>query len=503
VKARLALPLAALLFVIVATANAGGYRYGVSDQAFYVPAIDWSVNPALFPRDRTLLEPQMRLWVGDEILGAAARAMGGQLPMLFFWLYVATLLALFGAAVMFGRSLGGSWWAVAAFVVLLTLRHRIAKTGANTLEGYMHPRMLAFAVGLAALACIVRQRVPAAIALVAVAAVIHPTTAMWFGAAVAVAAIAITRRWTLSAIGAGAVVIVGIWAVTAGPVAGRLAVMDEAWLTAVAEKDYLFVTDWPAYAWIANLAYPVVIVVLYLRRRSLGVIEPGEGALLAGLLALVAIFLVSVPLTAARVALAVELQVNRIFWVLDAVVAFYMAWWLTSGALARPAAYWTPHGDNEVTTRRVAVMALLAALAIGRGYFVLVVDSARPLVQLSLPANTWTETMAWLRDQPASWHVLADPGHGWKYGVSVRVAATKDVLLESGKDSAMSMYDRASALRVVERSAALVAFDDLTPERVHALDVRYDLDVFVGRADRRFDLPVLYQNRDFVVYDLR
>ena len=148
-------------------------------------------------------------------------------------------------------------------------------------------------------------------------------------------------------------------------------------------------------------------------------------------------------------------------------------------------------------------MALLAALAIGRGYYVLVVDTARPLVQFSLPANTWTETMAWLRDQPASWHVLADPAHGWKYGVSVRVAAAKDVLLESGKDSAMSMYDRASALRVVERSAALVGFDDLTSERLRALDVRYDLDVFVGRADRPFDLPVLYRNSDFVVYDLR
>ena len=50
--------------------------------------------------------------------------------------------------------------------------------------------------------------------------------------------------------------------------------------------------------------------------------------------------------------------------------------------------------------------------------------------------------MNWLRAQPVNWHVLADPGHAWKYGSSVRVAARRDTLLESGKDSSMAMYDR-------------------------------------------------------------
>jgi hypothetical protein len=30
----------------------------------------------------------------------------------------------------------------------LTLRHAIAETGTNTLEGYLHPRQLAFAFGV-------------------------------------------------------------------------------------------------------------------------------------------------------------------------------------------------------------------------------------------------------------------------------------------------------------------------------------------------------------------
>ena len=147
-KTWLALALAAVLFVVLATANSGGYRYGVSDQAFYQPAIAMSVDPALFPRDRVVLLPQMRLWVGDTLIAAVARASGVALPSLFVTIYLMTLLALFVGALAMARGLGASWWTVAALLVLLTLRHRIAKTGANSLEGYMHPRMLAFAVGL-------------------------------------------------------------------------------------------------------------------------------------------------------------------------------------------------------------------------------------------------------------------------------------------------------------------------------------------------------------------
>lgn len=45
-----------------------------------------------------------------------------------------------------------------ALLGLLTLRHRIAKTGANTLEGYMHPRQLAFGVGVLALTVSLKNR---------------------------------------------------------------------------------------------------------------------------------------------------------------------------------------------------------------------------------------------------------------------------------------------------------------------------------------------------------
>jgi hypothetical protein len=59
------------IFAVVAIANSAGYRFGASDQAFYLPAAARVLDPSLFPRDGALLDTQARLTAGDEILAAA------------------------------------------------------------------------------------------------------------------------------------------------------------------------------------------------------------------------------------------------------------------------------------------------------------------------------------------------------------------------------------------------------------------------------------------------
>ena len=99
--------------------------------------------------------------------------------------------------------------------------------------------------------------------------------------------------------------------------------------------------------------------------------------------------------------------------------------------------------------------------------------------------------------------MLAAPFHPWTYGVSVRLAAEQDVLLDETKDPALATYDRAIAIRVRERSAALASFDRLTTEDVRALASRYNLDVLVVDSTWVFELPALYRNDAITVYDLR
>jgi hypothetical protein len=111
--------------------------------------------------------------------------------------------------------------------------------------------------------------------------------------------------------------------------------------------------------------------------------------------------------------------------------------------------------------------------------------------------------MTWLRGQPKDWHVLADPGHAWKYGVAVRLAAERDTVLESGKDTALAMYDRAVAMRVAERASALGEFERLTSADARVLQQRFAADVLVTEQRQPLELPVLYRNQRFVIYDLR
>jgi hypothetical protein len=205
----------------------------------------------------------------------------------------------------------------------------------------------------------------------------------------------------------------------------------------------------------------------------------------------VVVFSASVPLTAWHVALAVQLQVTRVFWLLDVIVAAYLAWWLM---------------DDLVRSRRARI-GLLAAMLLasaGRGTYIVAVEKAGArLVEASLPDTPWQDAMDWIARQPAGWHVLADPGHAFKYGTSVRVAARRDVLVEGVKDAAIGFYDRDVAMRVADRLQAVGDYTALTADDLRRLQARYDLDVAVLETPSALPLPVLFRNRQFVVYALR
>lgn len=213
--------------------------------------------------------------------------------------------------------------------------------------------------------------------------------------------------------------------------------------------------------------------------------------MVAGLVGLAVLFLASVPLTAWHLAIAVQAQVNRVFWLLDFTAAFFIAWWI-SAAIGS--------SGRRVSIVAIAVLGLVSAV---RGFYVTRIEADRALVSVGLPRNDWTDAMSWIQRQPSSWLVLANPNHAFLYGPGVRVAALRDTVLEASKDGAIAMYDRASALRVDARIRALASFDSMTTADIRALDATYGIDVLVERADRPFDFPVLYRNDQFVVYGVR
>jgi hypothetical protein len=487
--------LAALAFIVVATLNSAGYRFGTGDQAFYLPAIQRHLEPDSFPRDRVVIDDQDRLNVFPRVAAALVRTAHLPQPALFLCLYLAALALLVWAGTALAETLGLSGWAQATVLAALTMKHRVGMTGTNTLEGYGHPRMLAFAIGLAAVVFVLRARPAAALMLVAAAFVIHPTTALWFAVWVGVALVLAEARWRpwLLAGGAAAAALAA-WAAAWGPLSAQLVRMDDAWLNVLEGKDYLFATQWPASAWAIAALYVLTPAAAYGVRRRLGLTHPREHALVVGLGALAVIFFATLPLVAGRVALAVQFQVSRVFWMLDLVSIVYASWALADGARGAT--------RGPAARRRalaVAVVIMLAAAA--RGAWVMWAEHpGRPVVQAGLPRDGWHDAMDWLRRQPASVHVLADPAHAWRYGTSVRVAAGRDVCLEEVKDTAMAMYSRRVAVRVADRIGAIGDFTALTPASARALAARFGLDLLV--TERTMDLPLAYRNARFAIYRL-
>lgn len=481
---------AGALFVLLATANGAGYRYGVSDQAFYIPVVARALDPGLFPRDALLIDAQGRLMMVDEIMAGLARGTGLSLDALFLIGYVASLGLIWAGLVLIGTRVYRSPWAVAALGAAFTMRHRIPRTSVNSLEPYFNPRMLAFGLGTLAVAAVLRRRPWVAIGLIAVSALIHVTTALGFAILVGVALAVLDARLRRFAIAGGVVAaVVLVAAVTMGPLRGTLATMDDMWLQAIASKDSLFATDWPVWAWAANLGFLGLLWWAHRWRARRGDATPEDAALVWGATALVALFLVTLPLVAAGLALAVQFQISRVFWLVDFLaLVYFIAVVADSG---------------KVRARRAAMVALvLVALSTGRGAYVMLVERPdRALFEVHLPDSPWEDAMRWVARQPPDEHVLADPGHAWKYGTSVRVSAERDVLLEEVKDSALAIYSRDVAVRFVERTTALGDFASLTADRARDLARRYDLDYLVTEAD--LPLPVAYRNDQFRIYVLR
>jgi hypothetical protein len=432
-----------------------------------------------------LIDAQGRLMITDEIIALVTRVTSLPLDAIFLAGYLLSV-ALVGIALMLiGQRISTTPWVVVAILAALTLRHRIPRTSANSFEPYFHPRMLAFGLGLLAVAALLRHRAWLSIALVGAGALIHVTTGLWFSILIGVALVRlepVLRR--LAIVAAIAAAVVGAWALIAGPLRASMTQMDDVWLQAVATKDSLFASQWPLWAWLANLAFLALLWWAHVRRRQSGHATVEDDALIWGATALVAVFLLTLPLIVARLAFPVQLQISRVFWLVDVLATIYVLSLLV----------------NARTAKAVAIA--LMAVSVSRGAYIMLVERPdRALFSMHLAESPWEDAMRWLSRQAIGTHVLADPGHSWKYGTSVRVSATRDVFLEDVKDSAIAIYSRDVAQRVVERAAAIADFTAMTADRARELAMKYDLNYLV--TEGRLDLPVAYENSQFRIYALK
>ena len=194
--------------------------------------------------------------------------------------------------------------------------------------------------------------------------------------------------------------------------------------------------------------------------------------------------------------LAVQLQVNRVFWLFDVLGSCYASWLLIESPVwARASAAWLR------ATPRPVVVVIVLLLAMSRGGYVRFVDRAgEPLVNDAMTATDWNTVMRWAAAQPVGTHFLADPRHAILYGTSVRVASGRDAYLEVVKDTGVAIYSAAVAHRVSRRIAHLGDFDGLTEDHALSLADRYDLDFLI--TEHELSLPEPQSSSRFHVYAL-
>ena len=386
--------LAALAFVVLATLNSGGYRYGASDQAFYQPAVLKQLDPSLFPRDTRVLAAQTRLTAADEVLAAVVRIARVPVPTAFALLYVVSLLVFAAGAWTIGSHLYAHAWTTVALIAALTLRHAIARSGTNTLEGYFHPRT----AGVRA-----RRRRRRGVSQRTDAARARRRRRRGRRASDDCALVrGVARRRQPPSRrpprGDGVVArrrraaVAGLWALHAGP-ARRTAGGDGSGMARRCwpSKDYLFPLEWPALCLAHQPGLSAAHPVDPPGARRAGPVRPRERALVLGL------FVAGRSCSRLRSCCTrsasrsrFQLQPARVFWMFDFVAVDLCG----LGARGGPPAARRPRA-------RLAAAALLARRRC-RAASTCVVEARRPPVQVTIPANDWGHVMAFARTTDTS-----------------------------------------------------------------------------------------------------
>ena len=179
---RLSLLLAVSALVLVVH----GYHYGIEGEAIYLPAVEHHLNTALYPFDSAFFDAQCRFTLFPWLMAGLCRLTHLEPSPVFFGVYCLSVflfvLALRQLAERFFPEERSRWAAVLLPTALLTLP--VAGTALFIMDQHMHPRNLATIALLFAIMAALDKRRGAALALVALAALVHPLMTIYGGSLV-------------------------------------------------------------------------------------------------------------------------------------------------------------------------------------------------------------------------------------------------------------------------------------------------------------------------------
>jgi hypothetical protein len=453
-----------------------GYHPGLEDDSFYLAAIRKDLNSSLFPHDADFFRLQFQATAYDELVAWSVRLTHIPLEwMLLLWQFASVALIL-GACARIARhcfeEAQARWAAVGLVAALLTIP--VSGTGIALVDQYLHPRAMATAAILWAVAlCFEKRFVPAGV-LLAAAASLHVI---------------------MAAFGVSCCIFVGFPQVRPGRSMQAMALAlplgwvfdpgSAAWKRAAATRTFYFLRSWEWYEWVGVVA-PMLLLWLFglaaQRSRSFPL------ARFARRLVWFALFQLTVALI---VMLPPRFERLRPFEPMRYLQLVYIFLFLLGGGLL---------GKYVLRNRIWRWAALFVPLCAGMSYAQLQMFPASSHMELpgSRSANQWVRAFAWVKaNTPESSYFALDPTYMELEGEDFhgfRGLAERSALADNLKDPGMVARVPRLAARWEAESDAQRGWKDFQAADFRRLKARFGIDWVVLAGPRVTDLDCPYRD---------
>ena len=446
-----------------------GYHPGLEDDAFYLAAIRKQLNPALFPHDSDFFRLQFQATVFDKLIAWSVRLTHIPLEWVaLLWQFAAVFLTLWAAARIARRCFPenhASWAAVALPAAVLTIP--VSGTGIALMDQYLHPRALATAAILCAVAMTLERRFRIAVCLLAVAASLHVIMAA-FGVSLCLF-LAFPRREVR-----GVAMLL--------PLGWIFDPATDAWKKASSTRTFYFLANWKWYEWLGILA-PVLLLWLFhlIARRN------GSPALAWFARRLVWFSLFQF-LAAMAIMLPPGFERLRPFEPMRYLHLVYLFLFLLGGGLL---------GRYVLRDKASRWAILFLPLCAGMWFAQLRMYPSSPHFEMpgTRPGNQWVRAFAWVRgNTPEQCYFALDPEYMALRGEDYhgfRALAARSALADNLKDAGMAARVPRLADRWLAESQAQVGWRNFEAADFRRLHTEFGVDwvLFDDATAKGLDCP--------------
>jgi hypothetical protein len=253
-----------------------GYHPGAEDDGVYLTAVKADLNPSLYPHNAEFFRVQMRASVFDSWMADFVRLT--RMPLAWselLWQALSVVVIIWACWSIVCRLFDDAparWGGIAMLGAMLTLP--VTGTALFISDQYLHPRNLATALILLAVACILARRRWQAIPLLILAVLLHPMMGAFGISFCCVLALTATPRPSQLSdsqpAGPASQPAAGRFAVTLIPFGWLFARPSQTWIDAMETRPWFQPFHWTWYEWLGVLGPLVLfwVIARAARRRS-------------------------------------------------------------------------------------------------------------------------------------------------------------------------------------------------------------------------------------------